>query len=75
MHYTICVNFEAKIEAGAGPKSRLRLQPNTPAPGDSGRGSLRKRIFDPLCWKVNPYEFSTRSCHGKAKTITFIHTA
>ena len=32
MHYTICVNFEAKIEAGAGPKSRLRLQPNTPAP-------------------------------------------
>ena len=38
MYHTICVNYEAKIEdgTGAGPKWRLRLQPNTPAPGGSG---------------------------------------
>ena len=38
--YTICVHYEAKIEAGAGPKRRLRLQPNTPAPGGSGFETL-----------------------------------
>ena len=39
MYHIICVNYDAKIEAGpragAGPKSRLRLQPNIPAPGGS----------------------------------------
>ena len=34
MYHTICVNYEAKINAGAGagPNGRLRLQPNPPAP-------------------------------------------
>ena len=40
MFHTICVNYEAKIEAeavagtgaGAGTKRRFRLKPNTPAP-------------------------------------------
>ena len=42
MYHLICVNYEAKILAGAGtgPKWRLRLQPNTPAPGGSGSETL-----------------------------------
>ena len=42
MNHTVCVNCEAKLEAGdgagtrAGPKGRLWLQPNTPAQGNSG---------------------------------------
>ena len=49
MYKTIYVNYEAKIKAeagtGAGPKWRLRLQPNTSAPGCSGR--LRLRVRNP----------------------------
>ena len=30
--YTICVNYEAKIEAGAETGLKIRLQQNTPAP-------------------------------------------
>ena len=51
--YTICVNYKAKIEAGAragaGPKWQLRLQPKTLAPGGSCSetllGQKRKEIF------------------------------
>ena len=37
MYHTICVNYESTILAGtgAGPKWRLRLQPNIPVPGGS----------------------------------------
>ena len=42
MYHTICLKYEAKIEAEAGtgtlPKWLLRLQPNTP--GGSGSGTL-----------------------------------
>ena len=38
--YTICVNYEAKIEAGAETGLKIRLQQNTPAPGGSGSETL-----------------------------------
>ena len=31
MYHTICMSYETKIDAGARPKWRHRLQPNTPA--------------------------------------------
>ena len=68
MYHTICVNYVAKIAAGAGtganPKWRLRLHPNTPAPKPCCRENADfhdpsiMNVYTPKNWRTQNWLFN-----------------